>query len=437
MTFVRDLSETALLAAMADVLPRGPRTSVPTGDDCMVLDPSDGRVCVTTDVLVEGRHFRRDWSSPQQIGRRAVAQNLADVAAMGAVPISIVVGLVLPGDTELAWATALGEGIADACRDARAGVDGGDLVGGDAVVLSITAFGDLQGRAPVLRSGARPGDVVAHIGDLGRSAAGLALQMVGARDEEMGAARGVHPDGTPRGRAASGNATKELDALGGVMSRQIGEALPGMLGSGVDFAAPVAWSSESAELAEWAREGYRAPDAPLAAGPAAALAGATSMMDVSDGLLRDAGRIAAASGVVIDLHTAGRVAAARARLAPLEALLGGEDYATERKSAPRQKCGSDGAPRSGPVLGFDALTAVLTGGEDHGLLATFPEGTTLPEGWETIGRVLNLAYRGDDQRDGGDDADPHFPHDSPRVLLDGADPARLGVQGVGWDHFRA
>src|SRR5437868_1195500 len=85
------------------------------GDDAAVVAAPDGRVVVSTDVLVEGRHFRRDWSSAYDIGRKAAAQNLSDIAAMGAVPTALVVGLGLPGDVEPGWLDRLSDGLRDEC----------------------------------------------------------------------------------------------------------------------------------------------------------------------------------------------------------------------------------------------------------------------------------------------------------------------------------
>lgn len=342
---VRDLSETALLARVFPLLPAGSATLLGPGDDAAVVAAPDGRFVVTTDVLVEDRHFRRRWSSGYDVGARAAVQNLADVAAMGAVPTSLVVSLVVPGDLPVDWVTDLARGLADACAPVGAAVVGGDLSGGDAVVVAVTAHGDLAGRDPVLRSGARPGDVVAHAGVLGRSAAGLALL---------------------EGSVGGG--------VGGGVGRGAAE------GAGSDGAAGPGGAAERCVV------GYLRPRAPLAAGPAAADAGATAMLDVSDGLLRDAGRVAAASGVVVDLE-AGALAAAAADVAPAARLLG---------------------------LGDDAALAwVLSGGEDHGLLATFPAGRELPAGFRRLGRVREVAAVG------------------PRATVDGAAPSLR----PGWDHF--
>lgn len=140
----------------------------------MVSAP-DGRVVVTTDLLIEGRHFRRDWSSGYDIGRKAAAQNLSDVVAMGADPTGLVVGLGLPADSATGWLDELTDGFRDECDLVGASVVGGDITRCDLVVIGITALGDLAGRAPITRSGARPGDVVAVTGRLGYAAAGLAL----------------------------------------------------------------------------------------------------------------------------------------------------------------------------------------------------------------------------------------------------------------------
>jgi len=317
---VRDLSEEQLLARIFPLLPSGSSTLVGPGDDAAVVAAPDGRFVVSTDVLVEDRHFVRSWSTGEDVGWRAAMQNLADVAAMGARATSLVVSLVVPGDVEVDWVTGFARGLALACAEVGAAVVGGDLSSGDAVVAAVTVHGDLEGRAPVLRSGARPGDVVAHAGVLGRSAAGLEL---------------------------------------------LREGHPGL----------------GAELVS----AFLRPDPPLEAGVVAARAGATSMMDVSDGLVRDAGRIARASGVVVDLDAPGTALA--------------EDLAAVRAAA--------------DALGRDATEWVPPGGADHGMLATFPDGA-LPAGFRRVGRVVATA-----------------PGASGAVTVEGAPTA----VGGGWDHF--
>jgi thiamine-monophosphate kinase len=290
---VADLGEFGLIAAIGALLPAGGPDIVGIGDDAAVVCAPDGRVVATTDLLVEGRHFRRDWSGPFDIGCKAVAQNVADVAAMGASPTVLLVGFATPGDLPVAWAEDLFRGIADECARAGARVVGGDVSGADAVMLAITAFGDLAGRNPVIRGGARPGDQVAIAGQLGRSAAGLALLEAG-------------------------------------------------LGEAGDLAGLVA--------------SHRRPRPPYACGPEAADIGATSMIDISDGLIADLNHVAEASGVLIALETR------RLPADPALAVAGG-------------------------VLGADWLRWVLAGGEDHALAATFPPGTRLPGQWSVIGAV--------------------------------------------------
>lgn len=284
------LGEFGLIAAVTARLPQGKGVVLGPGDDAAVVTAADGRVVVTTDMLVEGRHFRRDWSSAADVGHKAAAQSLADVAAMGARPTVLVVGLAAPADLPVAWAVELADGLHEECAGVGASVVGGDVVRGDCVVVSVTALGDLQGREPVTRSGARVGDVVAVAGRLGWSAAGMAVLQRGFR--------------SPRVLA----------------------------------------------------DAHRRPEPPYAQGVKAAVAGAHAMSDVSDGLLADLGHIAEASGVRVELTSDAFEVAE-----PLVA--------------------------AGAALGVQALGWVLTGGEDHALVATFPSGARRPKGWVTVGAV--------------------------------------------------
>ncbi|MPZ85852.1 MAG: thiamine-phosphate kinase [Actinophytocola sp.] len=287
---VADVGEFGLIGRVTAGRAQPPTTLLGPGDDAAVVAAADGRVVASTDVLVEGVHFRLDWSTPEHVGQKAIAVNMADIAAMGAVPTALLVGLACPKATDAAVAEALAAGMWKEAVRAGAGLVGGDVVGADQIVISVTALGDLQGRAPVTRGGAMPGDVVAVAGRLGWAAAGLAV-----------------------------------------------------LGRG--FRSPVTVVGA-----------YRVPDPPYAAGPQASLAGATAMIDVSDGLLADLGHVAEESNVAIDVRT---------DLVPVHQRL------VEVASA----------------LGADARHWVLTGGEDHALAATFPEPAAVPEGWTTIGTV--------------------------------------------------
>jgi thiamine-monophosphate kinase len=166
-------------------LPPNPRTLVGIGDDAAVLAVPDGRVVATTDFLLEGRHFRRDWAGAADVGHKAAARSLADVAAMGAEPSALLVALAAPPDLPVSWARELAEGLAAECARAGASVIGGDTARADYVILAVTGLGDLAGRNPVLRSGAHPGDLVAVAGPLGHAAAGLALLTAGITDDPL------------------------------------------------------------------------------------------------------------------------------------------------------------------------------------------------------------------------------------------------------------
>jgi thiamine-monophosphate kinase len=251
---VAALGEFGLIKALSGWLPADPRTLVGVGDDAAVLAAPDGRVVASTDFLLEGRHFRRNWSSAADVGHKAAARSLVDVAAMGAVPTGLLVALAAPPDLPVTWARDLTEGLAAECARAGATVVGGDTSRAGSVLIVTTVLGDLAGRAPVLRSGAAPGDQVAVTGALGHAAAGLAL----------------------------------LDAVHTVSLPALPPAAAGPH--------PPAWG-ESLVAA------HRRPQPPYDAGPQAADLGATAMIDISDGLLADLGHIASASGVRIDLSS--------------------------------------------------------------------------------------------------------------------------------------
>ena len=152
-----------------------PTTLLGPGDDAAVIAAADGRVVASTDLLIENRHFRRDWSTANDIGHKAAARNFADIVAMGAVPTALLVGLAAPGTLELDWVDGLVAGIREECGAVGAAIVGGDVTAADVVMLGITALGDLQGRTPITLAGARPGDVVAVCGRLGWAAAGFAV----------------------------------------------------------------------------------------------------------------------------------------------------------------------------------------------------------------------------------------------------------------------
>jgi thiamine-monophosphate kinase len=190
------------------------------GDDAAVLRTPDGRVVATTDLLVDGRHFRRDWSTGYDVGRKAAAQNLADVAAMGARPTGLLLGVACPGDLAVSWVEELADGVRDESATVGAAVLGGDVVGSDVLTVAVSAFGDLAGRSPVTRSGAKPGDVVAYTGRLGWAAAGLAVLGRGFRSpvSVVNAHRRPEPPYAEGPRAAELGATALVDVSDGLVA---------------------------------------------------------------------------------------------------------------------------------------------------------------------------------------------------------------------------
>lgn len=181
---IGDRGEFALIAALTRRLPQGPGVLVPPGDDAAVVDVSGAHLVLTTDVLVDAVHFRTDWSGPEDIGHRAAAASLADVVAMGARPTALVVALTAPAATETAWVLRLADGLRDEAALLGASVVGGDLSSGPLQVV-VTALGRLDGRPPLLRSGALAGDQVVLAGRLGWAEAGLAVLSRGFRSPRV------------------------------------------------------------------------------------------------------------------------------------------------------------------------------------------------------------------------------------------------------------
>jgi thiamine-monophosphate kinase len=284
---VAQAGEFPLIARIQEIFSQGEQVLVGPGDDAAVLRIRNGHVVVSTDLLVEGRHFRREWASATDIGHRAAAANLSDVNAMGGRAHSLTIGLATPPDLPAQWTLDFAAGFAEECALVGASVVGGDLTSADSVVVAVTVLGGCA-QAPVLRSGAEPGDTLALIGRQGWAAGGLAVLGRGFR--------------SPRVLV----------------------------------------------------EAYRRPEPPYDAGAEGAAAGATAMIDISDGLLAEARHLAESSGVAIDVRRA-----AFEVPEPLQAV--------------------------GAALGADPLQFILGGGDDHALLATFPG--VVPDGWLEIGTV--------------------------------------------------
>ncbi|WP_404387921.1 thiamine-phosphate kinase [Humibacillus xanthopallidus] len=295
------------------------------GSPDLVVAPGDDaavlltsdQTVATTDTAVLGRDWLDAWSSGADIGHKVIVQNLADVAAMGGTPTGVLVTLVADPALSLEWVLDHARGLGLACAEAGVAVLGGDLSSAPAGVVMVS----------VTALGRLDGPVVLRSG----ATAGDVLAVCGTL-----------------GLAAAGLR---------------------LLETGSEDRHPLAV------------ERQRRPVSPLTAGPLAARAGATAMLDVSDGLVRDGSRIARASGVVLEVD----LGALEPDLAEIRAAVGVSD----------------------------ALECVLAGGEEHSLLATFaPE--DLPPGWRVIGRARPVA-RGE----------------RPGLLVDGR-----AVAHTGWDHFR-
>ena len=309
---VGELGEFALIDAIAARLAKSSAetVSVGIGDDSAVVSAKGGNVVACLDMLTQGVHFRLDWSEAIDIGRKAAAQNLADIFAMGARPTALLVGLALPPETPVAWVMGLADGLSAEAAEVGVTVVGGDIVRSSSIVISVTALGELGTAKAILRSGAKPGDTLAIAGRLGFAQAGLLMLSRGFRSPRV------------------------------------------LVGA------------------------HRVPEPPYELAKLATHA--TSMIDISDGLVADLGHIAQASKVKINIES-NKFQIPEALAAAASAFNG------------------------------DAMEWILSGGEDHAFAATFKTALDVPSGWTIIGSVGS----------GG-----------PAVTVDGE-----SYSGKGWDHF--
>ncbi|MBO3732497.1 thiamine-phosphate kinase [Glycomyces sp. NEAU-S30] len=201
---VAEVGEFRLIERFTRHFATTPAVVLGPGDDAAVVTAPDGRVVACTDMLVEGNHFRRDWCSAADVGHKAAAANFADIAAMGARPTALLAAVAAPQDLPAEWLEGLASGLAAEAAAVGAAVIGGDTTRGDLLTVTVTALGDLEGREPVTRSGARPGDVLALAGRIGWAAAGLNVLSRGFRSPGalVGAYRRPQPP-YPAGRDAA------------------------------------------------------------------------------------------------------------------------------------------------------------------------------------------------------------------------------------------
>jgi len=309
---VGELGEFALIDAIAARLAKSSAetVSVGIGDDSAVVSAKGGNVVACLDMLTQGVHFRLDWSEAIDIGRKAAAQNLADIFAMGARPTALLVGLALPPETPVAWVMGLADGLSAEAAEVGVTVVGGDIVRSSSIVISVTALGELGGAKAILRSGAKPGDTLAIAGRLGFAQAGLLMLSRGFRSPRV------------------------------------------LVGA------------------------HRVPEPPYELAKLATHA--TSMIDISDGLVSDLGHIAQASKVKINIES-------------------------NKFEIPEALAAAAAA------FNGDAMEWILSGGEDHAFAATFTTALDVPSGWTIIGSVES---------------------GEPAVTVDGE-----SYSGKGWDHF--
>jgi thiamine-monophosphate kinase len=260
-----------------------PQLVVGSGDDAAVAVPRRPATATTVDAFVDGVHFRRSTAGPRSIGRKALAGTLSDLAAMGADPGEAYVVLGVPDDLDEAGCIEVLDGIVEAAALWGAAIAGGDVTRAPALLLALTAVGYADGpESLVTRAGARPGDAVAVTGELGGAAAGLMI----LEDPKLGDAVGPS--------VAAGLRARQLD-----------------------------------------------PVPRLEAGRALAAAGASAMIDLSDGLKADAAHLAAACGARLELDAA---------LVPVQ----------------------DGVAEVARAAGSDPQALAVAGGEDYELLVCIP-----------------------------------------------------------------
>lgn len=327
MTRLSELGESHVLERILSHNRSGSQVVIGPGDDAAVT-AVDGNLVSTADMLVENEDFTRAWLDWGRLGIKAAAQNLSDVCVMGARPHGLLVSLAVPNSTEIEDLEALFAGIVAEAE--RAGDDlgceipiiGGDLSSSGLIVIAITALGTVADRAAITRSGARPGDSIYLAGTIGRAAAGLDLLFAG-----------VDGDAEVDGDA-------DLDEI-------LTSLITTQLAPQPDYAAVLNMGAASA------------------------------MIDVSDGLSTDVGRIASASGV----H-------ARIDRSSLQALI------DELLPAARHLTGAIEGAQSGEGTAQAAAEAeelvlawVLNGGEDHGFVASSAQFDTPPVGWRRIGEM--------------------------------------------------
>jgi len=294
---IGDIGEFGLIDRVRAQIGDNRHILIGSGDDAAHVSTNDGSYLVSTDLLVEGRHFRRDWSSAHEVGRKAAACNLSDINAMGGVATALTVGFGAPADLPVEWALEMVRGFEAECAHVGAHIVGGDVTASDSIIIAVTAMGDAP--RPVRRSGALPGDVVAYCGDLGLAAAGFATLSRGFRSPKAAveAHRVPHPPYAAGPQAAGAGATAMTDISDGLLA-DLGHVADASgvaidLGSAA-FEIPEAVSTVAEAL------GRRALDFVLTGGDSYALVATFSSETALPSGWTRIGRVSDGSGVTVD-----------------------------------------------------------------------------------------------------------------------------------------
>lgn len=345
---VSQIGEAGVIRRIQRLAGPPPPGVVGIGDDAAVLPRSAGRMLWTTDAMVEGTHFRTDWSRPQEVGRKALHATLSDAAAMGGAPRTVLVALSLPGTTPVAAVERLFRGLVKAARESEVSLVGGNVARARKISLSLTLLGEFPYGEPRLRDGAAPGDSLYVTGEPGWSRAGLALLK----------------------RAAKAGSSKLPDLWRPPAGKE------------------PAWRNRLARAAPSGRRAlktYLTPEVRLRTARDLHFYRPTSLMDVSDGLAQDLHHLAEASRVALEVEAEALPRAASFRrlcaeleLDPVETMLqGGEDYelvftagpAAAEKLGARPVLGGVPVTRIGRVVAGSPGVWLRTGGRQRPLAA--------------------------------------------------------------------
>jgi thiamine-monophosphate kinase len=328
-------TEDQLVAAIRRVLSGdAPGVVISVGDDAAVVEGGRHQQVLTTDMLVEGVHFELETTSAHDLGFKAIVVNVSDVAAMGGSPRYGLASVGVSDAIEAPWIMELYGGMLEAADEYAMSLVGGDTSRADRLIVSVTVVGEVATGRAVTRAGARPGDRLVVTGSLGTAAGGLRLAQ--EQPEEV------------------------MEILG----------------------------------TDWARtlvQSLERPVARVGEGQALAQAGATAMMDLSDGLALDLSRLCRESAVGATVRAADIPAAAQ-----LRELAGAQ--------------------------GVDPLELALHGGEDYELLATIP-----PEVFERVEAAIGERF-GTALTDIGEITEGS-------LVLETADGGQAPLEPKGWDHF--